>query len=330
MNSNILKTLDYQKSEYDLISEIFDLYIDYIQSLNLEDGLDLIILEYIKPLKNHWHQHQDLMQIIELAPEDPNTLEYHVFHALYSLIEDMNWSKTDTSISDISQEVNQVVESTTQSNMETREEKAHNLLLTKEQAKYVLLNRVYKVHEESISDISLLESKITFVQFHFADESNKIEILKSFTHDKQIGDFIIAAYEVMKKVLNFNISMKKTDCNKMRTAMGLNEFRTNGSHTVYGINLYDSNSVNNIREFACWIESKCSVKKNKVWLADKFEEMATSFNSLFILCHKLLGECKDKEFIDETSENFNQMYELIISFINFTSRKYKFNKKFKI
>jgi Mn-dependent DtxR family transcriptional regulator len=322
---SIVEKLDYQKSECDLTNDIFDFFKDYINSLDLEGGLDLKINEYTKSLETAFQMNQNVIDLINFEPCDPNTLEYHVFHSIYSLIEDMSYQKKDSSISDISEEINQVIQTVT----DTPEQTAEDSLLSCEQAKQILLTKVYKTDKGSISDISLLESKITFVQFHFADEADKIKILQSFTTAKQLEDFIIAAYEVMKKFLKFNVSISKSDSKKMITAMGLTKFRKKGSHTIYGIELYDSNSVNNFREFSCMVESDCSIKKNRVWLADKFSEMATSFNSLFNLCHVLIEECTNKELINEANDNFNQMYELIIAFIGFTCDKYKFTKKFK-
>ncbi len=299
---------------------ILDEKITHYQSLHLEDWLEAHIVSFISALKEKLSSTDiEISDIIDYLPQTKETLEYHLIDDIYQSIEEAITpnQRANADIQFIAHDVNTVVVS-----------KLEDPLLTYDQAHRYLFEQVYKTDPQGYHNIKLIDSKVKFIQFYFATESQKQEILSTLQSGEAYYNFVIAMYETIKKhMTNFNPQVNTTKLRKIIKSLHLTKKKTNGgSHKKVGIFLFDPSSTNQERAYNFLGHSFSSVRGEKVWLDDITHTFAQNFKELYEIANKILEENQNNEHCESAKENFSYINDLLIVFIECIFKTYKVSK----
>jgi len=300
--------------------KVLDDKISHYQNLQLEDWLEAHIVSFISAIKEKLSSGEiEISDIIDYLPKTEETLEYHLIEDIYDSIEEAITpnQRANSDIQFIANDFNTCVLL-----------KVEDSILTYEQAHQYLFVQVYKTDPQGYHNITLIDSKVKFIQFYFATEPQKHEILRTLQSGEDYYNFVIAMYETIKKhMTNFNPQVDKKKLRKIITSLELTKKKTNaGSHLKDGILLFDPSSTNQERAYNFLGHSFSSVRGEKVWLDDIKDTFAQNFKELYEIANKISEANSNNEHFESAQENFCYINNLLINFIECIFKTFKVDK----
>ena len=217
--------------------------------------------------------------------------------------------------------------------LESTEEDDYERISVQE-ATDILFSRVYKKVSRQRHNISNIELKVLFIQFYFANSQDRLAILSELTDPQEKYDFIISAWDVMKKFLDINPTLTRSAVDDLHKNNSVNERKKkNGGgsgHAMNHLQVPNLDDPTSSHSFKLYMTAQSSSTNEKIYLSKVLINFAKKVKELHNITTSL--PCSTLEHPSTTSEasssctNIKDLNLMVITFLENIMKKYKFNK----
>jgi len=333
MSHFLIPQVDFEvANKSDLYNQCFDIFRKDIIQTSFSNELETRILDVLESIQSVYSNCDDITEIVCNLPNDTNTVEHLIVSSMYEFAEAAfnQWDQTQQAR--IIQQTVDKVTITIDPDQEVQEDAYERISV--QEATDILYSRVYKKVSRQRHNISNIELKVLFIQFYFANSQDRSAILSELTDPQEKHDFIIAAWDVIKKFLNINPSLTLSEVQSLYQVTGAVEFKKKGGggsdHTLYELQVPSLEDPTALHSFKLALIADSSAKKNKIYLASVFQDFAQRVTFLQEIAAKVdqdhldsvYPKSKEKPYIT----NVKDLNRIIIAFLEHVMIEYKFNK----
>ncbi len=329
----LLPQVDLEASDKNtLYEQCFNLFKQDVIQEGFSTELEQRILEILESLETIFSRKYDITDIIPHLPEDSQSVEHIIGHSVFELASSAfdQWDRVQqTKIIQQTASRVTIAVGTLQSSEEDHYER-----MSDRGALEILFSRVYKKTSKSRPNIKNLESKVLFIQFYFANPQDRLKILSELTDAQDKHDFIISAWEVMKKYLKINPNLTLSQVKALYSVTGAKAVpKENGggsSHRMYEIRVPSLEAPSSLHSFKLTLIADSSAEKGRIYLAAVCRDFAQKIHGLHStissLPHDNLDSSYTKAKPSSDITNITDLNQMVIKFLQHIMREYKFNK----
>ena len=314
-----------------LYTQCFEIFKKDVIQEGFSIELETRILEILKALQDLYSNRDDITDILPYAPKDSESVEHIIVNSMFDLANDAfnQWDQIQqTNIAE--QPASNVTIAI--DTLESTEEDDYERIST-QKATNILFSRVYKKVSRQRHNISNIELKVLFIQFYFANSQDRFAILSELTDPQEKHDFIIAAWDVMKKFLKINPNLTLSQVQSLYQVTGAREVKKNGGggsdHTLYELKVPSTEDPTSLHSFKLTLIADSSADGGKIFLASVFKDFAKRVTFLQKITANVDQDHLDSVYTKSNKKpyitNVKDLNRIIIAFLEHVMIEYKFN-----
>jgi len=315
-----------------LYTQCFEIFKKDVIQEGFSIELETRILEILKALQDLYSNRDDITDILAYAPKDSESVEHIIVNSMFDLANDAlnQWDQIQQTKIAEQPASNVTIAIDT---LESTEEDDYERISIQE-ATDILFSRVYKKVSRQRHNISNIELKVLFIQFYFANSQDRLAILSELTDPQEKYDFIIAAKDVMKKFLDINPTLTRSEVDDLHKNNSVNERKKkNGGgsgHAMNHLKVPNLDDPTSSHSFKLYMTAQSSSTNEKIYLSKVLINFAKKVKELHNITTSL--PCSTLEHPSTTSKasssctNIKDLNLMVITFLENIMKKYKFNK----